>query len=154
MSDITISYKGSSIATMDATGTKTLLTEGKYCEDDIEVAYVKPSGGGNMATGTYTPVSKAKTFKVDVPFAPKHAICYASQAVVGLTAGWEQYGAILYSDSEATAFTIYTRTANGSYLYAGTPKPSSDFTYENGQFTFIGQYDFVVGATYTWFCWG
>lgn len=47
MSDITISYKGNSIATMDATGTKTLLTEGKYCEDDIEVAYVKPSGGGD-----------------------------------------------------------------------------------------------------------
>lgn len=46
MSDITISYKGNSIATMDASGTKTLLTEGKYCEDDIEVAYVKPSGGG------------------------------------------------------------------------------------------------------------
>lgn len=46
MSDITISYKGSSIATMDATGTKTLLTEGKYCEDDITVDYVKPSGGG------------------------------------------------------------------------------------------------------------
>lgn len=45
MSDITISYKGSSIATMDATGTKTLLTEGKYCEDDITVEYVKPSGG-------------------------------------------------------------------------------------------------------------
>lgn len=48
MSDITISYKGSSIATMDATGTKTLLTEGKYCEDDIEIAYVKPSGGGGL----------------------------------------------------------------------------------------------------------
>lgn len=45
MSDITISYKGSSIATMDATGSKTLLTEGKYCEDDITVDYVKPSGG-------------------------------------------------------------------------------------------------------------
>ena len=44
MSDITISYKGSSIATMDASGTKTLLTEGKYCEDDIEVVYDKPSG--------------------------------------------------------------------------------------------------------------
>ena len=50
MSDITISYKGSSIATMDASGTKTLLTEGKYCEDDIDIAYVKPSGGG---TGYY-----------------------------------------------------------------------------------------------------
>lgn len=47
MSDITISYKGSSIATMDATGTKTLLTSGKYCEDDITLAYTKPSGGGD-----------------------------------------------------------------------------------------------------------
>ena len=46
MSDITISYKGSSIATMDASGTKTLLTEGKYCEDDITIDYVKSSGGG------------------------------------------------------------------------------------------------------------
>lgn len=46
MSDITISYKGNSIATMDATGTKTLLTEGKYCEDDITIDYTQPSGGG------------------------------------------------------------------------------------------------------------
>lgn len=46
MSDITISYKGSSIATMDASGTKTLLTEGKYCEDDITISYTQPSGGG------------------------------------------------------------------------------------------------------------
>lgn len=46
MSDITISYKGETIATMDASGTKTLETEGKYCEDDITVSYVRPSGGG------------------------------------------------------------------------------------------------------------
>lgn len=46
MSDVTISYKGADIATMDASGTKTLQTQGKYCEGDIEVAYVKPSGGG------------------------------------------------------------------------------------------------------------
>ena len=47
MSDITISYKGADIATMDASGTKTLLTEGKYCEDDITLQYVKPGGGGD-----------------------------------------------------------------------------------------------------------
>ena len=50
MSDITINYKGSSIATMDASGTKTLLTEGKYCEDDIEIVYVSPGGGGGTQT--------------------------------------------------------------------------------------------------------
>lgn len=59
MSDITISYKGSNIATMDASGTKTLLTEGKYCEDDIDIAYIKPSGGGGLkySTGTFTVVA-------------------------------------------------------------------------------------------------
>lgn len=43
MSDVNINYKGASIATLDATGTKTLLTQGKYCEGNIEVAYTKPS---------------------------------------------------------------------------------------------------------------
>lgn len=45
MSDVTIKYKGQSIATMDATGSKPLRTAGKYCEGDIDVEYVKPSGG-------------------------------------------------------------------------------------------------------------
>ena len=48
MSDVTVSYKGVDIATMDASGTKTLQTQGKYCEDDISIAYVKPSGGGSV----------------------------------------------------------------------------------------------------------
>ena len=43
MPDVTISYKGSQIASMDASGTKTLLTEGKYCEDDIVVQYTRYS---------------------------------------------------------------------------------------------------------------
>lgn len=46
MSDINITYKNSSIATMDASGTKTIETAGKYCEDDITIEYVRPSGGG------------------------------------------------------------------------------------------------------------
>ena len=48
MSDVTVSYKGVDIATMDASGTKTLQTQGKYCEGDISIAYVKPSGGGSV----------------------------------------------------------------------------------------------------------
>ena len=43
MPDVTISYKGSSIATMDVTGEKTLNTQGKYCEDNITVQYTKPN---------------------------------------------------------------------------------------------------------------
>lgn len=44
MADVNITYKGASIATMDASGTKTLNTQGKYCKGDILVAYTKPSG--------------------------------------------------------------------------------------------------------------
>lgn len=45
MADVTIKYKGNNIATMDDSGTKTMQTSGKYCESDIVVDYVKPSGG-------------------------------------------------------------------------------------------------------------
>ena len=41
MADVEIKYKGTSIATLDASGTKTLKTVWKYCEDDITVSYTK-----------------------------------------------------------------------------------------------------------------
>jgi hypothetical protein len=44
MADITVSYKGSTIDEVSASGTKTLKTAGKYCEGDIDIEYVKPSG--------------------------------------------------------------------------------------------------------------
>lgn len=39
MADVSIKYKGSEIATLDASGTKTLKTKTTYCEDDITVEY-------------------------------------------------------------------------------------------------------------------
>ena len=43
MADVAVIYKGQQIASMDESGTVDLLTEGKYCEDDITVEYIKPS---------------------------------------------------------------------------------------------------------------
>lgn len=54
MADVTISYKGESIATMSASGTKTLQTQGKYCEDNITVQYTSPGSGGITPTGSIT----------------------------------------------------------------------------------------------------
>lgn len=42
MSDLSIKYKNAEIATLSASGTKTLKTKGMYCEDDITVQYTKP----------------------------------------------------------------------------------------------------------------
>ena len=46
MADLTIKFKGQTIAEMTESGTKMLKTAGKYCEDDITVEYAKPAGGG------------------------------------------------------------------------------------------------------------
>ena len=57
MADVTLSYKGSDILELSDSGSATLKTGGTYCEDDIAVEYVKPSGGGNivlLGSGTYT----------------------------------------------------------------------------------------------------
>lgn len=43
MSDITVSYKGNTIGTIDATGRHTVDTQGYYMEDDVTIDYVKPS---------------------------------------------------------------------------------------------------------------
>lgn len=46
MSEVAIKYKNNNIATMDASGTKTLQTNGKYCESDIQVVYARPASVG------------------------------------------------------------------------------------------------------------
>jgi hypothetical protein len=43
MADITLTYKGSTILSLEDSATKTIKTGGKFCEGDIGVSYVKPS---------------------------------------------------------------------------------------------------------------
>lgn len=52
MADVEIKYKGSTIASMDSSGTKTLQTSGKYCEGDISVAYADPEKPTQVKTAT------------------------------------------------------------------------------------------------------
>ncbi len=44
MSDVTLTYKGATIAELNASGNKTLKTSGKYCDADIQLEYVKSGG--------------------------------------------------------------------------------------------------------------
>ena len=153
MSDITINYKGSSIATMDASGTKTLLTEGKYCEDDIEVVYVKPGGGG----GTPDDLAK-KTW-------PSGSIEFLENVMLNMYSGFRSNTAITAikgdeitamdthafnycSNLESIDFKKLTRLGQSSfgsqdsYSFGNCPKltqfnlPLLDSI--NGQYTFSG----------------
>lgn len=44
--DISVTYEGAEIASLSDSGTKTLKTAGKYCDDDITIDYTKSGGGG------------------------------------------------------------------------------------------------------------
>lgn len=47
MADVTLTYKGATIAELSDSGSKTLRTAGKFCEADIGVAYVKSGGSAD-----------------------------------------------------------------------------------------------------------
>lgn len=67
MADVTITYKNAEIATMSATGVKTLLTGAQYCEDDITVSYTKPTPSMQAKTGI-TPTTSSQTISPDAGY--------------------------------------------------------------------------------------
>ena len=64
MADLIINYKGQPITELSESGTKTLKTAGKYCEDDITVEYAKPAGGGGALSFTSQAVGRIPTYQV------------------------------------------------------------------------------------------
>lgn len=54
MADLEVTYKGSKIVELSVTGNKTLKTAGKYCDDDIEIAYVKSGSELPIYEGPYS----------------------------------------------------------------------------------------------------
>lgn len=65
MSGVNIEYKGESIATIHDTGSKTIKTQGKYCEGDILVEYEAPPTP--LESKTVTPKTEQQTI---VPQSP------------------------------------------------------------------------------------
>ncbi len=65
-SEVTITYKGSAIAEMNASGQKTLTTGGYYCEDDITIEYNRPeSPTPALQSKTVTPTESEQTVTAD-----------------------------------------------------------------------------------------
>lgn len=148
MAEVTINYKDAAIATMDASGTKTLQTQGKYCEDDIEVVYVKPSGGGGdmykLIDGTITDADvdwSLVTAPRDSAFMKCRSLTRVNNPVMPAAPEnlfWGCSGLI----TAEISYTIFNpqylnstfrgctslRSATTHLLHSGTPQPYINFT--------------------------
>ena len=101
MSDLTIKYKDQPIVEMTETGTKTLKTAGKYCEDNITFEYSKPAGGVDMGITGATVGQIAKITAVDASGVP------TAWSPVDMPSGgggetWEAINTITLSDAVNT----------------------------------------------------
>lgn len=66
MSGVNIKYKGESIATISDTGSKTIKTQGKYCEGDILVEYeAPPVPTPTLQSKTVTPTTTQQSVTPD-----------------------------------------------------------------------------------------
>lgn len=57
MADVTLTYKGQNILELSASGNKTILTAGKYCEGDITLTYIKTGSSYTILKGTSQPAA-------------------------------------------------------------------------------------------------
>lgn len=55
MADVTLTYKGQTILEMSVSGNKVIKTSGKYCEGDINLAYIKAGSSYNILKGSSQP---------------------------------------------------------------------------------------------------
>lgn len=108
MPDVTISYKGSSVAAMDASGTKTLETRGKYCEGDIVVQYTDPEKP--TQTKSVAPSESAQTV------APDSGKVLSSVTVGGIPADYVGSAVTRKAAQTYTPGTADQTIAAGQYL--------------------------------------
>ncbi len=174
MADVTINYEGNAIATMSASGTKTLLTEGKYCTDDIEVVYDSPGGGGGGLTyahGSVTMVNDSSYLYVtNIGGTPKVAkflidpVSNVSDGTLKTVSGAYAMGAsVIRSTNNAGSGYGYAAYGTESEWETDTPTVYADNTPPsvaiNATITgfaaksYSGSYSFKPGYTYNWKAW-
>jgi len=120
MADVSISYGGTEIATMDDSGAKTLQTSGKYCEDDITVTYTK-SGGGTKELYVFTQANYTNTnVSIGTHSASVHTAYHSPSLVEGATVTFYSYGDYILDSVtgwESGNTIPFTTVSRGHYTF-------------------------------------
>lgn len=165
MADVTLTYKGATIAELNDSGSKAIRTAGKFCEADIGVEYVKPSGGG-VLTGSFTPAANTLSVTIDALDGKSftHFLCKMTgrpsshlagntvralcMCVLDLTPG--AMNAVSVGTNNAG--TALASPGDSATPTSGGPAYLSGNTLKTGASSSGGGY-MIAGVTYEWFAW-
>lgn len=169
MADVTLSYKGSDILELSNSGSATLKTGGKYCEDDIAVEYVKPSGGGILSDSgqvVFASVDSSTHLIVSgLSFTPNAFLCYAQTSVGKMSGGIKLAGfrclftKLYASDPPSSLKSDFVTTDLPSSLFdfdaVSTSATAQFCIILNDGFELLpsGNRTFEAGVTYYWKAW-
>lgn len=165
MADVTLSYKGSDILELSDSGSATLKTGGKYCEDDIDVEYVKPSGGGGLTllgSGTFTRIATG-TAAMEIPVSVQGTIVEVLVVSQGTPTGvagsfaWEIYysqNSIIENTFPIGAIICRTKNSSDSLNYMMPRANGTGAT--NTEITCLipNTGNPILEGTYDWYIWG
>ena len=169
MADVTLKYKGATIAELSASGNKTIETAGKYCEADILLEYVKSGGavlpsviskidGGSFEYDTDTAIQSSK-IQHNLGEKPKGYIiwsddvmldgsAYANQTLMfsyGIGLPWVNNGS---TNTTGYSYAMWRRT-NGTVTEQNISSP----TITAAEVAPYGYYYWRGNATYKWLVW-
>lgn len=114
MADITIGYKGETIAEISASGTTTLGTSGKYCEDNITLQYVRPSAPTQNDDSIYL-----------LRALPYTSYLKRLQKIIGGTVAWNQQ----YENSDPVNMSVPDSQRTKTVLFTSGAKVVSGHKY-------------------------
>lgn len=109
MADVTLTYQGATIAELDDSDSKTIRTAGKFCEADIGVEYVKPSGGANYEEQFFTGAYNGET--VSVPYTSLKRLFSNTTGAFYLKAPNVETISVSYAFENSSIVTIFAPNA-------------------------------------------
>ena len=176
MADVTLTYKGDTIAELSESGSKTIETAGKYCEADILLEYVK-SGGGSLpscitalAGGSFTPSANtqcnAKQIQHDLTTTPKGFFIWSddsfkessTETTLYLLAGYFSQQTTRNPSGDVAGYYVsqyYRQSDFRISVNSGvrTSAQISSFTNDNYICLYSPNEYYQAGKTYKWLAW-
>ena len=141
MSGVIVNYNNNALTSMSSSGTKTLLTSGKYCEGNFEVVYSEPT----TSSLTVTPTETTQTFNATGVYG------YKPVTVNGISSTYVGTGIAKKSSADTTfTSTNGTFTAPIGYYSAAATKTlttqAAQTIYPSTADQTIASYRWLTGA--------